>query len=96
MQFSPDLAVAHRESLGLSRRGAARVIGLSRQGLINIEDGESVPSVATLARMATAYARTPDDFFHGVDVGTSNGARGKAPETSTAPTDASQRSPVGA
>ena len=63
MEFSPALAIAHRESAGLSRVKAAKTAGLSRQGLINIEDGECVPSVATLARIASAYRRTPDDFF---------------------------------
>ena len=63
MEFSPALATAHRTALGLSRVAAARAVGLSRQGLINIEDGESVPSVSTLARMATAYGREFDEFF---------------------------------
>ena len=63
MEFSPGQAVSHREALGLSRSEAARKVGLSRQGLINIEDGESVPSVPTLARMAAAYGREFDEFF---------------------------------
>lgn len=88
MQFSPALATAHREALGLSRVAAARRVGLSRQGLINIEDGGSVPSVATLARMATAYHRTPDDFFHGDDG--SDPFEG-APETDQAPAPTAAR-----
>lgn len=63
MHFSPDLAKAIRERLDLNRVEASRLVGLSRQGLINIEDGDSVPSVATLARMASAYRAEPGDFF---------------------------------
>ena len=63
MKFSPELAVAIRQSLGMGPAEAARAIGLSRQGLHNIEVGDSVPSVDTLARMATAYGRGVGDFF---------------------------------
>lgn len=67
MTFSPSLAVAFREALGLSRRAAAKAAGVSRQGLINIETGESAPNVTTLSRLASAYHREPGEFFIDTD-----------------------------
>lgn len=67
MEFSPALATAIRDRVGLNRVEAARVVGLSRQGLVNIEDGVSVPGVDTLGRMASAYGASADDFFIDAD-----------------------------
>lgn len=63
MEFSPEQAKAIRERVGLSRVKAAVAAGLSRQGLINIEDGESVPGADTLGRMASAYGSAIEDFY---------------------------------
>lgn len=63
MHFSPELARQIRERHGLNRVAAARAAGLSRQGLINIEDGISVPGVDTLGRMASAYGASADEFY---------------------------------
>lgn len=63
MEFSPELARTIRETRGLNRVAASKAAGLSRQGLINIEDGGSVPSVATLARLADAYKAPVEEFF---------------------------------
>ena len=63
MEFSPELAKALRLDAGLSRVKAAESAGLSRQGLVNIEDGASVPGADTLARLAVAYGASPEDFY---------------------------------
>jgi transcriptional regulator with XRE-family HTH domain len=63
MLFSPERAKAIREACGLSRVAAAKGAELSRQGLINIEDGVSVPGVDTLGRLANAYGASVGDFF---------------------------------
>lgn len=71
MDFSAPLAKEIRERRGLNRVAAARAAGLSRQGLINIEDGVSVPGVDTLGRLATAYGASVDEFYvHGSDADT--------------------------
>lgn len=67
MEFSAALAKEIREVRGLSRRGVARDAGLSRQGLINIEDGVSVPGADTLGRLAHVYGVSLDDFFTHVE-----------------------------
>ncbi len=76
MEFSPPHAKSIRENLGLNRVQAARMVGLSRQGLVNIEDGESIPGVDTLARMASAYGASADEFFHAQEVSTPETVRG--------------------
>lgn len=63
MDFSAPLAKEIRERRGLNRVAAARAAGLSRQGLINIEDGVSVPGVDTLGRLASAYGARVDEFY---------------------------------
>lgn len=64
MEFSADLAKGIRERKGLNRVAASRAVGLSRQGLINIEEGDSLPGADTLGRMAHAYGVEVGDFFH--------------------------------
>lgn len=86
MEFSPTLAKAMREQLDLNRVEAAKRIGLSRQGLINIEDGESVPSANTVGLMAVAYSAEVGDFFIAPDAATPDEARGSQPKTTEAPT----------
>lgn len=77
MEFSPALAKAIREHLDLNRVEAARRIGLSRQGLINIEDGDSVPSANTVGLMAAAYSADVGDFFIASDAATPAEPAGK-------------------
>ena len=83
MEFSPALAKSIREDRGLNRVAASRAVGLSRQGLVNIEDGISVPGVDTLGRMADAYEAPVEDFFIDADASdTANTRKHLANDTS--------------
>lgn len=46
-----------RRALGLSERAAARVLGTSQTQLRRMEDPRYLPSLRSLARLATAYGR---------------------------------------
>lgn len=81
--FSPDLARQAREANGLSVSEAARRAGISRQGLINIEAGESAPQSNTLAALADSYGVKVGDWFIGVGDATSTSK--SSPENIKAP-----------
>lgn len=51
---------ARRERAALSKRQLAQRVGISDSYLGTLEDGEAMPSVAVLARIAEALRITPD------------------------------------
>ncbi|MGE0159518.1 MAG: substrate-binding domain-containing protein [Gemmatimonadales bacterium] len=54
---------SHRERLALSQQGLADEVGVSRQAIVAIEGGRTVPSTALGLRLARALRCTVDDLF---------------------------------
>jgi len=52
-----------RRAAGLSQRALAEAVGVSRQALVAVESGRSVPSTALALRLARALACAVDDLF---------------------------------
>jgi putative molybdopterin biosynthesis protein len=53
----------HRERLALSQQALAEVVGVSRQSIVAIEAGRSVPSTALALRLARALRCGVEDLF---------------------------------
>ena len=52
-----------RESLGLTRQQMACGLDMSKQGYINAEDGQSMPRLDTLQRMAAFFGVSIEELF---------------------------------
>jgi len=61
--FNPKLLIRLRGARGWSPQKAATEIGLSTQGLLNLELGRSQPKADTLAAIARVYGVSMDAFF---------------------------------
>ena len=57
-----DRIRAARAAAGLTRRQLADALGVSYQRVANMEDGQRVPSLETLHRVAAALACRPCDL----------------------------------
>lgn len=65
--LSPARIRAARLEAGLSLRGAARVLEVSKTTITNSERGETTPGGDLLGRMASAYRVPVDAFYVGHD-----------------------------
>lgn len=58
-----------RHQLGLLQEQVALKVGLSKTHISNIENGNSVPSLETVVKLADVLETTPDAFILGVNRG---------------------------
>jgi len=63
--FNPKLLIRLRVERGWSPQKAATEIGLTTQGLLNLELGRAKPRADTLADIARVYGVSMDAFYSG-------------------------------
>lgn len=61
--LSPEQIRAARLAAGLSLRGAATALGVSKTTIVNSENGETSPGSDLLGRMSGVYGVTVDAFY---------------------------------
>ena len=52
-----------REDVGISQTELAKLAGISRPFLSNIENGTAVPTICTAHKLAFALGKTVDELF---------------------------------
>lgn len=55
--------VEQRARLGLSQKKLARILGVTRQTIISVENGKHDPSLSLAFNMATVFGCTVDELF---------------------------------
>lgn len=60
--FNPETLIFYRGLKGLSQYDLAELTGISQTSISKLESGRTSPRKSTLARIANALGRSPDDF----------------------------------
>lgn len=67
MNFIPERLIALRQSLGISKAAAARMLNMSAMGYGRYENGERVPSYQTVAFIAQVFHSSVEYLYGATD-----------------------------